>query len=165
MAGEETLFCAFHPGIPTALRCNRCGRPICIRCAVPTPVGYRCRACVAGQQAAFFNARPLDYGLAALAATAIGLLAAPLVAAVGFWVIFIGPLVGSLVAEMVHRLIGRRRGRWIWLVVSGGLVAGLVPFRLPLLLASPLVLPRLLWDGIYLALAISTVIGYLRFWR
>ncbi len=165
MAGEETLFCTFHPGTPTVLRCNRCGRPICIRCAVQTPVGYRCRECVAGQQAVFFNARPLDYGLAALVAVAIGLLTAPIVAALGFWVIFIGPLIGSLTSEIVHRLIGRRRGRWIWLVVSGGLAAGLASVRLPLLLAAPLFLPRLLWDGIYLALAISTVIGYLRFWR
>ncbi|MCS6963617.1 B-box zinc finger protein [Thermoflexus sp.] len=165
MVGEETLFCAFHPDIPTTLRCNRCGRPICPRCAISTPVGYRCRECVAGQQALFFNARPLDYGIAALVAVVIGLLTAPIVAALGFWAIFAGPLVGSLTAGVVHRLTGRRRGQWIWLVVSGGLAAGLVMLRLPLLLASPFALTRLLWDGIYLALAISTVIGYLRFWR
>lgn len=165
MAEGETLFCAFHPGVPTTLRCNRCGRPICVRCAVQTPVGYRCRECVAGQQAAFFNARPLDYGIAAVVAALIGLIAAPIVSMLGFWVILIGPLVGSLAAEAVHRLIGRRRGRWIWLVVSGGLVAGLAAIRLPLLIASPALLPRLLWDGVYLATAVSTVIGYLRFWR
>jgi hypothetical protein len=120
---------------------------------------------VAGQQALFFNARPLDYGIAAAAALVLGLIAAPLVAALGFWVIFIGPLVGSLTAEAVHRLIGRRRGRWIWLVASGGLAAGLLLWRLPLWLASPFLLTRALWDGVYLAMAISTVIGYLRFWR
>lgn len=165
MPEGETLFCAFHPNVPTTLRCNRCGRPICVRCAVQTPVGYRCRECVAGQQALFFNARPLDYGIAAAAALVLGLIAAPLVAALGFWVIFIGPLVGSLTAEAVHRLIGRRRGRWIWLVASGGLAAGLLLWRLPLWLASPFLLTRALWDGVYLAMAISTVIGYLRFWR
>jgi len=165
MAGEETLFCAFHPTVPTTLRCNRCGRPICVRCAVQTPVGYRCRECVAGQQALFFNARPADYAIAVGVAGAIGLVAALLVGALGFWAIFAGPLVGSLTAEAVHRLIGRRRGRWIWLAASGGLAAGLAAMRLPLLMALPLALPRLLWDGVYLALAISTVIGYLRFWR
>ncbi len=161
----ETLFCAFHPSTPTALRCNRCGRPICTRCAVQTPVGYRCRACVAGQQALFFNARPLDYGVAAAVATGIGLVAAMVVPALGFWVILVGPLVGSLAAEAVHRLNGRRRGRWIWLVVSGGLAVGLAVVRLPLLVASPTRLMDLLWDGIYLAMAISTAVGYLRFWR
>ncbi len=164
MAEGESLVCAFHPGTPTTLRCNRCGRPICVRCAVQTPVGYRCRECVAGQQAIFFNARPTDYGIAAIVSVMIGLLAAPIVAALGFWVIFAGPLVGTLAAEAVHRLIGRRRGRWIWLVVSGGLVVGLAALRLPALLAFPFS-ARFLWDGIYLALAISTVIGYLRFWR
>ncbi len=165
MAEGETLFCAFHPGIPTALRCNRCGRPICVRCAVQTPVGYRCRECVAGQQAIFFNARWMDYGIAAVVAVLSGLISAPIVAALSFWAIFAGPLVGSLTAEAVHRLIGRRRGRWIWLVVSVGLAVGLAVWRLPLLRASPLLLTRFLWDGIYLALAISTIIGYLRFWR
>ncbi len=161
----ETLFCVFHPSTPTTLRCNRCGRPICARCAVQTPVGYRCRACVAGQQALFFNARPFDYGVAAAVATGIGLVAALAVSALGFWVILVGPLVGSLAAEAVHRLIGRRRGRWIWLVVSGGLAAGLAVMRLPVLVASPARLTGLLWDGIYLAMAISTAVGYLRFWR
>lgn len=165
MREGETLFCAFHPGVATTLRCNRCGRPICVRCAVQTPVGYRCRECVAGQQALFFNARPLDYGIAAAMGLLIGSISAPVVAVLGFWAVFIGPLGGRLTAEAVHRLTGRRRGRWIWLVASGGLVVGLAAWRLPLLVVSPLSPARFLWDGIYLALAVSTVIGYLRFWR
>ena len=33
---------------------------MCNRCAVRTPVGYRCRECVRGQRKAFFNAQPAD---------------------------------------------------------------------------------------------------------
>ena len=41
---EETTYCAVHPDRETSLQCNRCGRYMCVECAVHTPVGYRCRA-------------------------------------------------------------------------------------------------------------------------
>ncbi|MEE8193974.1 MAG: B-box zinc finger protein [Dehalococcoidales bacterium] len=37
--------CATHPGVETALRCSKCGRPICPKCMVETPVGARCPQC------------------------------------------------------------------------------------------------------------------------
>ena len=37
----------------TSLRCNKCGKPICAKCAVRTPTGYRCKECVRGQQKIF----------------------------------------------------------------------------------------------------------------
>ena len=42
--------CADHPDVETRLRCSRCGKPICPRCAVRTPVGMRCPDC-AGKRA------------------------------------------------------------------------------------------------------------------
>lgn len=43
---EET-FCYAHPKTPTRLRCTRCDRPICGRCAIPASVGQHCPECVA----------------------------------------------------------------------------------------------------------------------
>ena len=43
--GGPALNCARHPNVETALTCNHCGTPICPRCAVLTPVGYKCRDC------------------------------------------------------------------------------------------------------------------------
>lgn len=43
---EET-FCYGHPDTPTRLRCTRCDKPICGRCAVPASVGQHCVWCVA----------------------------------------------------------------------------------------------------------------------
>ncbi len=43
---DET-FCYGHPGTPTRLRCTRCDKPICGRCAVPASVGQHCVWCVA----------------------------------------------------------------------------------------------------------------------
>jgi hypothetical protein len=37
--------CATHPEIETNLRCGKCGKPICPRCMVQTPVGARCPDC------------------------------------------------------------------------------------------------------------------------
>lgn len=37
--------CPRHPKELTALRCSKCESPICHRCAVLTPVGYRCPEC------------------------------------------------------------------------------------------------------------------------
>lgn len=41
------LYCYGHPKEPTGLRCSRCERPICGRCAIPASVGQHCPECVA----------------------------------------------------------------------------------------------------------------------
>jgi hypothetical protein len=45
MTAPETLRCATHPDVETNLRCGKCGKLICPRCLVQTPVGSRCRDC------------------------------------------------------------------------------------------------------------------------
>jgi len=37
--------CATHPEIETNLKCGKCGKPICPKCMVQTPVGARCPDC------------------------------------------------------------------------------------------------------------------------
>jgi membrane associated rhomboid family serine protease len=43
----EQTYCYGHPDVPTRLRCSRCERPICGRCAIPASVGQHCPECVA----------------------------------------------------------------------------------------------------------------------
>jgi len=43
----EERRCTYHPNVRTRLRCSKCGTPICPRCAVDTPVGFRCPTCAA----------------------------------------------------------------------------------------------------------------------
>ena len=38
-------YCHKHAKEATRVTCGRCERPICTRCAVPGPVGVRCRDC------------------------------------------------------------------------------------------------------------------------
>lgn len=40
------LYCYQHPKVETGLRCNRCNRSICPKCAHRTPVGFRCSECM-----------------------------------------------------------------------------------------------------------------------
>jgi len=44
---SEVTYCYGHPNTPTKLRCSRCERPICGRCAIPASVGQHCPECVA----------------------------------------------------------------------------------------------------------------------
>ncbi len=44
---EAETYCYGHPDTPTRLRCSRCDRPICGRCAIPASVGQHCPECVA----------------------------------------------------------------------------------------------------------------------
>jgi len=38
--------CYRHPGVPTYIRCQRCGRPICGNCMISAAVGFQCPECV-----------------------------------------------------------------------------------------------------------------------
>lgn len=44
---DQETYCYAHPKTPTKLRCSRCERPICGRCAIPASVGQHCPECVA----------------------------------------------------------------------------------------------------------------------
>ena len=44
-ADPPALYCYRHPDRETWVRCGRCDQPICSRCAMQGPVGFRCREC------------------------------------------------------------------------------------------------------------------------
>ncbi len=156
----EALFCANHPDRQTNLRCNRCGKPICSRCANPTPVGYRCPECIREQEDVYFSATPLDYLVTALVALplslAIGWLATVILSSpFGFFLIFLGAFSGSLVGRISFRAARRRRGRWMPHLVVICLIAGGIFPALGFLLAalSGQFSLRLIFLAIYLVAA------------
>jgi len=135
-----SLFCANHPDRETLLRCNRCHKPICVDCAVLTPVGYRCRECVRGQQDRFYTATTTHRVLAAIAALGGGILLglAVLVGApvlrFGFfaWLIafFLGSAAGGSLAELVWMAAGRKRSRHFAVLVTALFLVPAVPLAL-----------------------------------
>jgi hypothetical protein len=125
VAAGEALHCINHPQRETTLRCNRCGAPVCTRCVVRTPVGYRCGECVKAQQSTFYTARWYDYPVAGAVAFLLSVPAAVLATLAGWWfALIVSPVAGGLIGGIVHWAVGRRRGRWTWLVVAAALVFG-----------------------------------------
>jgi hypothetical protein len=173
---SEPLHCVNHPNVETYLRCNKCGQPICAKCAVLTPVGYRCKDCVRVQQRVFYtDFRPIHYLIAAAVALPLALMAGWLIPSLGWYAIVLGPLAGGAIANLVRLAIQRRRGRYTWLVVCGCIVVGALPVLFLLLLAlvgSALIPERagyiasglmgLVWDVIYLVTAVGMAYAVLR---
>jgi hypothetical protein len=125
--GDERTFCAVHPTVETSLRCNRCGRYMCVKCAVKTPVGYRCKECVYEQQNAYFNANQFDYVIAAVVAFVMSAPLGLIATRAGlFLVIILAIPAGGLIGEVVHRVVRKRRGRYTWVVAAVAIVAGAV---------------------------------------
>ncbi|MFN8418414.1 MAG: hypothetical protein U0528_04080 [Anaerolineae bacterium] len=186
-SGEEKTFCAVHTNVETGLKCNKCGRYRCVNCAVKTPVGYRCRDCVYQQQSAFFTASSRDYVVALLVSLALNFPIAYILMRIGggslFLVIIASIPIGGFIGEVVNRAVGKRRGRYTYLVAAAGIIisgiiAALLSPQVQLyfsVLSSnrgpdsgeilQAILFQLLVPVIYLVLCAGTVIARLRYGR
>ncbi|MCL7452065.1 MAG: tetratricopeptide repeat protein [Anaerolineae bacterium] len=157
---DGVFYCANHPNVETVLRCNRCGKPICTRCAVQTPVGYRCRECVGQQQSIFYSGGTLGYVIGGALALVLSAVASYLMILIGAWffALILGPAAGIGVAEAVRFAVRRRRSRRLWAVVAVAMVIGALPALLPALVS----LWRLITLGLFLVLAVSAASARLR---
>ncbi len=103
--------CSYHPDVMTGLRCNRCGKPICARDAVRTPVGLRCPDC-AGVRSMPSIKTSSDVLLKAVGG---GLLVALLVAVLWRflpdWGFYLSLAMGFGVVETIAKLTRNKRGR------------------------------------------------------
>jgi hypothetical protein len=131
MMTDAVLHCANHPDRETTLRCNRCEKPICTKCAVLTPVGYRCRECVRGQQSVFETAQPLDFVVAAVLSAVGAGVGVAVLNIVGFWGFFVAPVAGGALAEVVRIATRRRRARRLPLVAALAGAVGVLPTLVP----------------------------------
>jgi hypothetical protein len=130
MTDSDTLCCYAHPDRETMLRCNNCERPICAKCAVLTPTGYRCRECVRGQQKVFETAKTTDFIVAPLVACGLSLLGSFIVPLLGFFTIFLAPLAGTGIGEIVSQITNRRRSRNLFYLIAAAVVIGALPHLL-----------------------------------
>lgn len=169
ITNTDIAVCYRHIDKETALRCNRCNRPICAQCARRTPTGYRCPECIREQKKVFDTAKPQDYILGFVTAAVLSLIGGLLMrlfSNIGFFFIFfivaIGTGAGALIADIVRRVIQKRRSRQLFITAAAGVaVGGLLASAdrlLYILFTGDLLggLFGLLWPGIYVFLATTT---------
>ena len=161
-AAPAPIYCANHPSVETSLRCNKCGKPICARCAVRTPTGYRCRECVRGLMKTFDTAKWYDYLLGAGTALILGLIAsflASLVSGLSFigWILIVigSPSAGMLIAEAVRLVTRKHRSKALFFTVATAMVVSALPVIIIHLLRLDIF--SLIFQGIYLFIATPVV--------
>lgn len=125
--GEAVNYCATHPNVETGLACGRCGRYICPRCMIQTPVGSRCRDCARVRRSPVFDVSTRQYLLAALAAVGMGVILGVVGSILrlefGRFPFVTGILaagVGYIVGEVVSRVTNRKRGLGLSIIAAAG---------------------------------------------
>ena len=162
--------CAFHPDVETNLRCGKCGKPICPRCLVQTPVGARCPDCAklyklpTYQVSATYFLRAIGTG--AGMAIVGGVIWGVVRGAVPFFYLnfLLAPAVGYAIGEVISLSVNRKRGA-ILAIIAGVAVALsymvsiLSPWGLSINLVS---IMHLILDIVALGLGIFVAVNRLR---
>ncbi len=121
--------CSYHPDVETEMSCNECGKPICPREMVATPVGYKCPDCARPARSQYMYVKPRQLVLAILFGLGAAIAGAFILSLIwGFFIISI--VYGMLVGEAVRRGAGGHRGPimtgvGIGCVIIGGFIGGL----------------------------------------
>ncbi len=149
------MYCANHPSVETTLRCNRCEKPICARCAVLTPTGYRCKECIRGQQKIFNTATWVDYPLIFIIVAALAFLGSLIVDRIGFFVILLAPIAGGVIAEIARWVTRRRRSKELYIVAAVAAIVGCIPEGLGFILQFSLL--GLIFHLVYAVLMTSAL--------
>jgi hydrogenase/urease accessory protein HupE len=125
MTENEPLRCATHPDVATNLRCGKCGKLICPRCMVQTPVGARCRECARLYKLPTFRISSAYYLRAAGTALGMAIVTGLVWGLIDNFIPFfyldlvLAAGAGYAIGEVTSLSVNRKRGRW--LAVLGGI--------------------------------------------
>lgn len=118
--------CLRHPRRETALRCGKCGDPICPACLVQTPVGARCPPCAQLRRLPQFDLGLLLLGRSTGGGFVVSLVAWYLLSFVPFLRVFLAVVVGVAIGEVMTRLARRRTSAALEVAAVVAVVAGLL---------------------------------------
>jgi hypothetical protein len=152
---SPTLYCANHPNIETNLRCNKCEKPICVKCAILVPTGYRCKECVKGQQKVFETAEWMDYPLIFITVAILAYLGSLVAFRLGFFIILLAPIAGGLIAEIARLVTRRRRSKRLYILAAVAAVVGCLPLAFQFIFNFSLL--GLIWHAGYMILMTSAL--------
>ena len=125
-AEPQTMRCYRHPDRETLIRCGRCDQPICIKCAMQGPVGFRCRQCGKPRRDALVSLRPTQLAAAIGLAVGGGAVIAYVGVALGWFMILVAFFGGGVIVEAIDRVVGVKRGPRMVAIVYGGILVGAV---------------------------------------
>ncbi len=161
--------CAAHPDVETNLRCGKCGRPICPRCLVETPVGARCRDCGRRHRLPTYRVSARHYLKAVAAGLGLAVGVGVVWGVVGFFLpfflsLFLAAGAGYVISELVSRVTNRKRGPGL-AVVAGAAVVGSYLVSIAVHGGFPLIpfnMMRLLYGLVALAVGVWVAVNRLR---
>ena len=165
---EEKTYCYYHPDVETGVRCSNCGKLICPKDMVFTPVGVKCPECArpVGRMAAgpppiyYFRAAAAGLGAALVGGLALALLKAIIPFGGFLLALFFGYGIGEAVSWGARRNVGL--GFQIIAVVSavvGFIVGG---YLLGPVIAGRIVFPPGLIDLFVALIGIGVAVARLR---
>lgn len=166
MSSTNSMRCAKHPKVETNVTCSKCGKPICPKCMVQTPVGMRCKECAGNKKLPTFHVSPAYYlraiGAGIGIAVACGFAWWALSIVLPFFLLrfLVAAGAGYAIGEVISLSVNRKRGTGLSIV--GGLSAAL-SFAI-----ANMMIFGLAWGGLYsiilslLMLALAVFMAVLR---
>lgn len=124
LSEPQPLHCYRHPDRETWVRCGRCDQPICMKCAMDGPVGLRCKTCGKPTRDALASMRSTQILVAAVLALGGGAIVGYAGSAIGFFGLVVAFFGGGIIAEVIDRAIGIKRGPRILMIAVPGILAG-----------------------------------------
>lgn len=155
----------------TSLRCSKCGKPICPKCLVQTPVGARCPECARLYKLPTYSVSTAHYLIAAAAtlvlAVAVGLVWGPVAKKVPVFDLnlLLAPAAGYVIGEVTSRAVNRKRSKGLAAIGAGGVALSYLINLLPRLgggLVLSFHVQFILFNVLALALGIYLAVGRLR---
>lgn len=166
------VYCSTHPQVETTLRCGKCGKPICPRCMVQTPVGARCAECAQLRRSPIYEVSPAQYLVATGVAWGLGAMLGFVWAFLRFMPFFfylnflVSLGIGYAIGELTGRAINRKRGVGLQVLAGTGVLIGFIVAQIRFLPGGllffslfPLANP---WNWLVLGLGIYIAVSRLR---
>ena len=157
--------CATHPGVETNLKCGKCGKPICPRCMVQTPVGARCPDCAKLYKLPTYRVSTKYYLRATGTALGMAIVCGVIWGVVRgllpffFFNLLLGPGVGYAIGEVVSISVNRKRGKGLAAVAG---IAVTISYLVSIFLPWGLIFGFHILDLLALALGIFVAVTRLR---
>ena len=141
---ELPMYCANHPKVETYLRCGKCNKPICAKCRVSTPVGFRCYDCANISVLPTYAVSPTYYVRSVLAGLAAATVTGAFMAFFPDFEFWGALLMGIAVPEGIAYVSNQKRGPGLQAV---GMIAVVYGFALSRFLIEAFhTIPRLRRD-------------------